>query len=105
MLLARHLINDQLISFAMHIQDAYAWICLQLFPQLRNEHIKAPANDNAFVFPHLFHQLITIYHFLLCVGKYVQQFGFFGCERNDGRTSYQLLTFQQEKQVTNSNTG
>ena len=88
----RHLINDQLIPFAMHIQDGYAWICLQFFPQFRDEHVQAPANDDAFIFPHFFHQLITLYHFLLGVGKYMQQFGFFCCERNDGRISYQLLT-------------
>ncbi|HUP13298.1 MAG TPA: hypothetical protein VM187_13825, partial [Niastella sp.] len=43
-----------------------------------DEHIQAPANDYAFIFPHFFHQLIRIYHFVLGVGKYVQQFGFFG---------------------------
>src|SRR5581483_2558953 len=93
---SRNLTNDQLIPFAMHIQDAYTWIRLQLFPQFRDEHIQAPANDNAFIFPHFFHQLITIYRFLLSVSKYMQQFGFFGCEQNDGRTSYQLLTFPEE---------
>ncbi len=51
---ARHLTNDQLIPFAMHIQDAYTRIRLQLFPQFRDEHIQATANYDAFIFPHFF---------------------------------------------------